>query len=125
MNTFLRGGVCAADRTDLPAGLPTQDETIGVWCLGLFTYLNDSAQASFTDVSLLFRYDHTRVRNIDKLKLYRHENGAWRRVACQAPDGTGRISTGGSLDRLTSGDYNIGWFALKVVKPTGTAILIK
>jgi hypothetical protein len=121
---YFRGGLCALDRSDVPGNLPASERPLGVWCLGLYASNTDSSKASFTNVALTFRYDRTRVKQTDKLKLYRHENGAWVKVGECLPDGTALISTAAPLARLTTGDYNIGWFALLAKERNGTLLSV-
>lgn len=121
---YFRGGLYATDRGDIPGGLPSSQSLVAVWGLGLYASLTDNTTASFDTVSLTFRYDHTRVKETDTLHLYRYENNVWKRVGTCRPDSTRLISTEAPLSRLTTGDYNIGWFALMAGEFKGTVITV-
>jgi hypothetical protein len=123
--TFLRAGLCAPDRSDIPPGLPP-GLRLGVWCIGLYpNNTTASATSTFGAVSLTFRYDHTRVKAGDTLRLFRYASGAWVKVGECAPDGTSLIATDAPLARLTSGAYNIGWFALLASPFPGLRIAVQ
>ena len=120
-----RGELYAPDRSDIPAGLPQDKTVIGVWNLGLYTGTDDSTLRDFTNITLKFRYDHTKVKEGETVKLYRYNGTAWTNVGTATESRTGEhlISTG-SLSKLTTGSSNIGFFAALVSKP-GLVILIR
>ena len=122
-NNFFRGGLCATDRSDIPAGLPPGD-VIGVWNFGLFNNVNNNSKQSYSTVSLTFRYDHTKARPDRPLFLYRHNGTAWVRVGTAAPNDEHLISTASALSPLNSGAMNIGFFAV-VVPKSGTMVLFR
>ena len=122
-NNFFRGGLCATDRSDIPAGLPPGD-VIGVWNFGLFNNVNNNTKQSYSTVSLTFRYDHTKARPDRPLFLYRHNGTAWVRVGTAAPNDEHLISTASALSPLGSGTMNIGFFAV-VVPKSGTMVLFR
>ena len=120
---FWRGGVYAPDRDDIPAGLPTDAEPIGIWQLGLYRDLSSwtaDQAAPFTTVTLTFRYDQTRVGSSDHLVLYRHTTSGWSRVET-AVNSDHCVTTAAPLARLTNADANIGCFAL-VTRQRGTLV---
>lgn len=110
--TFLRAGLCAPDRSDIPAGLPA-GRRLGVWCIGLYPdNATEKATASFSTAAVTIRYDAARVKDGERLFLFRYQAGEWRKVGEREADATPLIATGAPLTRLTETDYNIGWFAL-------------
>lgn len=122
---IVRGGFCASDRSDIPAGLPAHLKPLGVWCLGAYSDKVLLSKASFSRISLTFLYDHTKLKSTDsKLQLYRYDGKAWLRVGECVPDSTNLISTDTALTPVSSGNYNIGWFALMDVEKSGTVIMI-
>lgn len=64
------------------------------------------------------------MKESDTLNLYRYENNAWKRVGTCLPDSTRLIATEAPLSRLTTGDFNIGWFALMADEHKGTLIKV-
>ncbi|MDD2349655.1 MAG: hypothetical protein PHS50_15510, partial [Kiritimatiellae bacterium] len=123
---FWRGGVYAPDRDDIPAGLPTDAEPIGIWQLGLYRDLSSwtaDQAAPFTTVTLTFRYDQTRVGSSDHLVLYRHTTSGWSRVETVVSSDH-CVTTAAPLARLTNADANIGWFAL-VTQQRGTLVTVR
>ncbi len=127
LRCYVRGGFCAADRNDIPAGLLKGNlRPIGIWCIGAYSDKLLLAKASFSSVSLDFRYDHTKVLpNDSSLRLFRYNGSSWDKVGGCVPDGTSLISTDTTLTPVTTGDYNIGWFAVMAVESTGTEIVIQ
>lgn len=121
----IRGGYCAPGRSDIPKGLPEHLRPIGMWCVGAYTDKVRSAPASFSSVSLTFRYDHTQLKPADrKLRLYRYDGSAWVQVGACLPGGDNRVSTGVPLAPVASGSYNIGWFALMAAEKGGTVLSV-
>ncbi|HRT28723.1 MAG TPA: hypothetical protein P5527_02925 [Kiritimatiellia bacterium] len=126
VNAAIRGGFYAADRSDIPAGLPAHLRPIGVWQIGAFRAKVELTKATFDGVSLTFRYDHTQLRPMDSsLRLYRHDGSAWVQVGSATPGGDPLISTDAPLAPVSSGDYNIGWFAVMAVEQNGTLISVR
>jgi len=126
VNAVIRGGFYAADRSDIPAGLPAHLRPIGIWQIGAFVEKVKLTKATFDGVSLTFRYDHTQLRPTDSnLRLYRYDGGAWVQVGSAAPGGDPLISTDAPLAPVSSGDYNIGWFAVMAVEQNGTLISVR
>lgn len=122
---YLRGGFCASDRRDIPPGLPDNLRPIGFWFAGVYGDKAALSKASFSNVSLTFRYDHTKLKPTDSgVLLYRHDGRDWVKVGESAPDSTRLISTETSLPALASGDYNIGWFAVLAAERKGTVLSI-
>jgi hypothetical protein len=122
---FWRGGVCAPDRDDIPEGLPPDVTAIGVWMLGLYKDLSSwtaNQAAPFSTVTLTFRYDQTRVKNHQRLVLYRHTASGWSRVETVASSES-CVTTAAPLARLAGADANIGWFAL-VTRDGGTLVTV-
>lgn len=122
--SFLRGGLCAPDRTDLPEALPA-GRPAGVWQLGLYRNNTTDEKVYFETAAVTFRYDHKHVKASDVLTLYRYENGAWKEVGRGLPDGTGCLSAAAPVARTSDGDYNIGWFALVASDQAGLTITIR
>ena len=122
---YLRGGLCAADRRDIPAGLPDGLRPIGVWCVGVYSEKTAWRKASFTGASLTFRYDAAQRKRTDSgVVLYRHDGNAWSKVGESAPAGAALISTDAPLAPAVSGDFNVGWFAVLAVEQKGTVLSI-
>lgn len=122
---YLRGGLCASDRRDIPAGLPDSLRPLGFWCVGVYGDKAAASKASFTGVSLTFRYDHAKLKPTDSsLRLFRYNGSAWVQVGSAALGGDPLISTDAALAPVTSGDYNIGWFAVMAAKQNGTLISV-
>ncbi|MFO7936574.1 MAG: hypothetical protein R6V06_03090 [Kiritimatiellia bacterium] len=124
---YVRGGFCASDRSDIPAGLPENLRPIGVWCMGAFSEKLSMEKAWVSTVSLDFRYDHTKVLPTDcKLRLYRYEDTGWVKVGeCDPNNSDSLISTDNALSGVSTGDYNIGWFAVMAVEMNGTVIMLQ
>jgi hypothetical protein len=122
----IRGGICAPDRSDIPPGLPDRLRLIGVWFIG--SYDTDKlapTQAPYTSAALTFRYDHAQIKATDGLiKLYRFNGSAWAQVGSDLPGSDSRISTDAPLAPVSSGDYNIGWFAVMAAERNGTVFAI-
>ena len=98
---------------------------IGLWFIGCFSGKIAMTKATFSNTTLTFRYDHTKVKDTDSsLRLYRYDGSAWVRVGSVQPGGMPLISTDGTLAPLASGDYNIGWFAAMAVERKGTMISV-
>lgn len=122
---YLRGGFCASDRRDIPAGLPDNLRPIGFWCVGVYGDKAALSKASFSGVSLTFRYDHAKLKPTDSgVLLFRHDGRDWVKVGESAPDSGRLISTETPLPELASGDYNIGWFAVLAAERKGTVLSI-
>lgn len=120
--TFLRAGLCAPDRSDIPAGLPV-GHCIGVWCVGLYSNnTTENATANFDTVTLSIRYDGACVKEGEYVQLFRFQSGAWVKAGEKKADEIPLIATETSLLRLTDGDYNIGWFVLIVQKGMGLSM---
>ena len=109
--TFFRGALYAADRSDIPAGLPPGD-VIGVWNLGLFGHVTDNTKVSFSTVLPTFRYDQTKIRGDRTLKLLRHNGTKWVLVGRATQNEEHLISTAAPVAPLSSGSMNIGFFAV-------------
>ena len=125
VNAAIRGGLCASDRSDIPAGLPTRMRPLGVWQIGAFTGKVLLTQASFSGLSLTFRYDAAKLKPIDSsLRLFRYTGSGWVQVGFARPGGDPLISTEGTLAPVATGDYNIGWFAVMAVERNGTLISV-
>lgn len=115
---YLRGELYAADRNDIPAGLPSSlaSRSLGVWRLPL--------EKSFSTATLRFRYDRTGVASLDKVRLYRRNaSGVWT-VVGETTGASETVSTATALTPVGSGDGYLGWFAIMAVEPTGTLIKI-
>lgn len=125
VNAAVRGALCAPDRSDIPAGLPARMRPLGVWQIGLFSGKQLLTKASFAGVSLTFRYDHTQIKPTDSsLRLFRHDGSAWAQVGSAALGGDPLIASDMPLAPVSSGDYNIGWFAVMAVERRGTMISV-
>ncbi len=125
---YVRGGFCASDRSDIPSGLPEGNlRPIGIWFIGATNDKLLMTRKSFDSVSLNFRYDHTKVMpNDSSLRLYRYNGSNWDKVGdCEPDNSTSLISTDTSLTPVSSGDYNIGWFAVMAVEMSGTVIMVQ
>ena len=108
----LRGGVFAPDRDDVHAeSLPKIGSVVGMWKLGLFTDINGYTSKDFDTIDLTFRYDHTKVRSGQTLKLYRWTGTVWQSVATKEVSGNPRILCE-NLAPISGETYNIGTFAL-------------
>jgi hypothetical protein len=125
VNCAIRGGFCAPDRSDIPAGRSDYLRPVGVWCIGAYSDKVLLTRAPIPSVSLTFRYDHTQLQATDrKLRLYRYDGSAWAQVGSGLPGGDNRISTDAPLAPVASGDYNIGWFVLMAAEREGTVLSI-
>ena len=122
-NTFLRGGLYATDRSDIPAGLLSGD-VIGVWNFGLFNSVNGTTLVPFSNVSLTFRYDHTKVRGDRTLKLMRYNGTQWTLVGRALQNEEHLISTGVPVVPLSGGSMNIGFFAVCIQK-NGLSVFVR
>ncbi|HRT28724.1 MAG TPA: FecR domain-containing protein [Kiritimatiellia bacterium] len=122
----IRGGFCASDRRDIPAfDYPAHLRPLGIWCIGAYSDNVAQRKVAFVGVSLTFRFDDTRLRPTDRrVRLYRHDGKVWHKVGECAPQGARWISTDFPLAEVTSGDYNIGWFAVMAVEKKGTVFSI-
>ena len=113
----LRGGLYAADRTDVHVdALPSGGSIVGIWRLGLFTDVTGSIAKSFQSMDLTFRYDHTKVKPGQVLRLYRWNGTKWTRAASKQADGNPRIVCEGIAPQPVEG-YNVGLFALVARRP--------
>lgn len=121
-NSFFRGGLYATDCESIPAGLPPGD-VIGVWAFGLFKSLNGSAKVSFSTALPTFRYDHTKARADRPLNLLRYNGTSWVRIGRAMPNDDHLISAESALSPLSSGEMNLGFFAVVVPKAGMTVIL--
>jgi len=126
-NAAIRGCLYAADRSDIPTGLPQENmRPIGIWRIGAFTGKLTMDTQSFDALSLTFRYDHTRIINKDiKLRLYHYNGSSWTKVGSCAVGGDTLISTDTPIAPVPSDDYNVGWFAVMAVELNGTVIMVK
>jgi hypothetical protein len=122
----VRGGFCAADRRDIPGGLPAHLRPVGVWSLGAYADNDSRDKQPFSAVRLTFRYDHTRLKATDRLlRLFRYDGAAWVQVGTCLPGGRHRISTDAPLAPVASGGFNIGWFAVMAAERNGTLISLQ
>ncbi len=122
---YVRGGLCATDRSDIPVGLPKRMRPIGIWCVGCYSDKVAMTKSTFSNVALTFRYDHAQLQATDSsLRLFRYDGTAWVQVGSCLPGGDPLISTDGALAPVATGDYNIGWFAVMAVERKGTMISV-
>lgn len=123
-----RGGLYAADRTDLSLDkLPPHRGVIDVWKLGVFDSTVDGNPVSFSGLSLKIRYDQTKVASADKLVLYRYAGGRWTKVGkttVAESAATHTIATTKAMDSDETQSYNAGIIAL-VKDVSGFAVLVR
>ena len=122
-DNYFRGGLYATDCEGIPAGLPPGD-VIGVWAFGLFNTVNGNTKVSFSTALPTFRYDHTKARADRPLNLYRHDGTSWVRIGRAMPNADHLISAESALAPLSSGQMNIGFFAV-VVPKAGMMVLLR
>lgn len=121
----LRGGLYAADRTDVHMNtLPSSGDVVGVWRLGLFTDITGSTAKSFQNMDLTFRYDHTKVKPGQTLKLYRWTGTAWSCVATKEATSNPRMLCQGIAPQTVEG-YNVGLFALTAYDRKGLMFIFR
>ena len=123
---YLRGGLFAADRSDIHAGeLPGGVKVAGVWKIGIADGINSATALGYGSASLDFRYDQSKVTAGSTIALCRWNGSSWNIVAEKTADSTHRISVSGlSKPASWDGIYNIGTFAV-VQKRSGMSILYK
>ena len=111
-DTYFRGGVFAPDRTDLNLDkLPENKGIVGVWRFGLFTSTALSEAKTFGSVDLDLRYDHAKLPDGRKYRLYRWNGSAWQSVASGTSTADHVVSVSG-LDPASGQTFNVGTFAL-------------
>jgi hypothetical protein len=122
--SVLRGGLYAADRTDVHVdALPPCGSIVGIWRLGLFTDITGFTPKGYQNIDLTFRYDHTKVKQDQKLALYRWNGSKWKRMASKPAATNPRIVCEGITPQTVEG-YNIGLFAL-VTRRDGMKIIVR
>jgi hypothetical protein len=122
--SVLRGGLYAADRTDVHVdALPPCSSIVGIWRLGLFTDITGFTPKGYQNIDLTFRYDHTKVKQGQKLMLYCWNGAKWMRVASKPAATNPRIVCEGITPQTVEG-YNIGLFAL-VTRRDGMKIIVR
>ena len=122
---YVRGGVYAADRSDVHAdALPKSSAVVGIWKMGVFSDLVTLSAKSYQGVGLTFRYDHTKVDPGNLLHLYRWNGSAWTCVASARATENPRISCNG-LTPVAGESYNIGTFALMCRATKGFRMIIR
>lgn len=115
---YLRGELYAADRDDIPGGIPSHNKgkIVGVWRLPM--------TVPFGKVSLRVRYDREAVRETDRIRLYRYDGaGTWTVVG--TTNGTVEaVSTAAPLAPLSAANGYLGWFSVVAFPNTGTLVRV-
>lgn len=125
-NRYVRGAVCAPDRSDIPASLPSDLRPIGIWQIGCFSDKTEMIKSGFASCSITFRYDNAPIEPTDaSLRLYRHDGSNWVRVGFSEVDDSCLISASEPFQPLDTGEYNIGWFAVMAVERRETVIAVR
>lgn len=115
---YLRGELYAADRDDIPPGLPSGYESlIGAWRLPM--------DVSFGTVSLRVRYDRSAVSETDRVRLYRYNKTTGWNVVGVTDGASEVISTASLLSPVSSTEGYLGWFAVTACPRVGTVMRIK
>ena len=137
--TYVWSELYAADRDDIPAGLPTglRSRCAAIWRIGYFDSSagpevdepTKSQAQSFTSVTLKFRYTPEVAvdENVRRMKIYRHDgsaNGRWTLVGTAEPSVSSPLITTSSLAPVDA-TWNMGWFAIVGSGQVGTAISLR
>ena len=123
----------APDRSDIPAGLPSQSNTskvIAVYRAGCFGDLHTlgepSGSMSFASASVKFHYDPTET-GYERVRVLRHdgtENGSWKRIGSAAFSAESPFVSTAEFAESES-LWNFGWFAVVAKNPEGMSFLVR
>lgn len=143
-NGYNYAALYAPDRNDIPGKLPgsaPSDVTLGVWRLGHFDTPGDDGFASsanalsFDRVQLRFRIDENAIpADVDwsqqKVRLYHWDGSSWKTVGKATPEALPYIETMSAQPAYTGTDadgirWNIGWYAVKLVRNGGFTLIVR
>lgn len=125
---YTHAALYATDRSDIPGNRPWggSAKVLAVYRIG---HCEDKMipeptnPVEFDTASLSFRFDDTRVEEREYVYLYRHDGTSWRNVG-YAHYGDIYVSTA-TPQPSVAGNWNIGWYAVVAMKPSGTILFIR
>ena len=133
--TYVYSELYAADRTDIPSGLPSGNRVhvAAVWRIGYFDENSGPAAAAptaepYSSVKLKFHYDPD-LRGLDgveRIHVYRHDgtaNGRWQIVGSDDGSSAPYVETR-TLSGVDAG-WNVGWFAIVGEMRPGALIILR
>lgn len=137
-SSYLYAALYAADRGDVPAGIPVGDgAVIAVWRLGLaedWKADDPATPKAFCDLPFTFCYDVRAIPNsasIEKVSLWQHDGETWRRIASVFPETdalTGEKTWASTISATLSSNsqtWNGGFLAIGAQTKSGMAIIFR
>ena len=133
--TYVYSELYAADRTDIPSGLPSGDKVhvAAVWRIGYFDENSGPAAAAptaepYSSVKLKFHYDPElpELGGVERIHVYRHDgtaNGRWQIVGSDDGSSAPYVETR-TLSGVDAG-WNVGWFAIVGEMRPGALIILR
>ena len=144
-NKYNFAALYAADRSDIPgaatlpgSGNSSGEATLGVWRIGHFSDTGDVGAnpqnpVTFGTASLRFRYDDAPLAGISdwsglSVGLYRWNGSAWHRVArVEGRPSSPYIEASGLAPYTADAtdNWNVGWFAVAVVRDKSFMMVVR
>lgn len=115
-HSFLQCRLCATDRSDVYLdALPANVKALTVWKLGVFNSTENTTPRGFSSAAVKFRYDLSKVRVGQEIRLFRWNGTAWDRVATATVSTENPVISASGLTPVaqTAVDkFTLGTFAL-------------
>ncbi|MBR4170728.1 MAG: hypothetical protein IKR48_03660, partial [Kiritimatiellae bacterium] len=125
---YTHAALYATDRSDIPGNRPW-GSTAKVLSVYRISHCEEKlvsepvTPVDFDTATISFRFDDTRVEESEYIYLYRYDGTSWQNVG-YAHYGDIYVSTA-TPQPPVAGNWNIGWYAVVAMKPSGTLLFIR